>query len=85
MNSIPKYFAIILFLILSLCLKAQNVYEIKKTYFSGGAVETVGEYVNGVKHGFYKEYYEDGQLWKEWFFVNGKEEGVSNWYFPTAN
>ena len=48
--------------------------EIRKTYYPSGELETVGEYVNGQRDGYYKEYYKSGQLWKEWFFKDGKRE-----------
>ena len=39
------------------------------------------EYVDGKRHGLYHEYYESGELWKDWHFVDDLEEGTSLWYF----
>ena len=35
---------------------------IEKEYFENGRVESETQYVDGKKHGTYKEYYESGQL-----------------------
>ena len=55
--------------------------EIKKTYYPNGKLQSEGEYLNGKKHGEYKEFYYNGTTWKEWNYSFGKEQGISTWYF----
>ena len=47
--------------------------EVKKTFYPNGTIKTEGEYWYDRLHGFYREYYSTGQLWKEWKFEDGKE------------
>lgn len=39
------------------------------------------QYKNGLKHGLWKEYDENGQLSTKGFYQNGKANGLMKWYF----
>ncbi|MCT4582930.1 MAG: hypothetical protein N4A35_16070 [Flavobacteriales bacterium] len=47
--------------------------------------ESEGNYTNGVQVGFWKFYYENGNLLKEVSFENGKVDGFAKKYFENGN
>ncbi|MGB5895114.1 MAG: hypothetical protein WBG58_13135, partial [Ignavibacteriaceae bacterium] len=55
--------------------------EVKRTYYPNGNIKTEGEYWYDRLNGIYKEFYLNSKLWKEWHFQDGKEDGLSTWYF----
>ncbi|NMB81530.1 MAG: hypothetical protein GYA14_06900, partial [Ignavibacteria bacterium] len=42
--------------------------ELKREFYPNGRLKSEGYFENGIKNGVYKEYHQNGKLWKEWFF-----------------
>jgi len=82
------YLFVLLFLIIStnhLLPQKLSGTEVKKTYYANGTIKTEGDYWYDRLQGFYREYYPTGQLWKEWKFEDGKENGLSTWILKGKN
>jgi antitoxin component YwqK of YwqJK toxin-antitoxin module len=43
-----------------------------------------GDYQNNKRTGIWKSWYEDGSLWSEGRFVNGKRDGLGTVYHPNG-
>lgn len=54
-------------------------------YHSNGVKSLEGPLLNGERNGLWKSWYEDGSLWSEGFFENGKREGKSVVYYPNGH
>ena len=54
--------------------------EIRKGYYTPGALRHETPYVNGKKHGTEKWYYKSGALYSEIPYVNGKRHGLVKHY-----
>ena len=54
--------------------------EIRKHYYSSGALWGEIPYVNGKRHGIEKGYYESGDLMYKTPYVNGKMHGIEKNY-----
>jgi hypothetical protein len=48
----------------------------EELYFSSGALDYVGHFRNGIEHGEWKYYWENGQLKSYEFYMRGREEGL---------
>ena len=56
---------------------ADSRLEIKKTYHSDGTLRSEYETINGVSHGYYRQYHKNGQLQVETYYENGRQkEGI---------
>ena len=42
--------------------------KVVKTYYPNGVLKTEGQYWYDKLDGFYREYYPNGKLWKDWKF-----------------
>ena len=49
--------------------------ELKKRYYPNGNLESECEYVDGVHCGYYKNYYDDGNLGWVSYYKNDVQEG----------
>lgn len=49
-------------------------------YYNGGQIKFVQEYFNGIKHGAYKNWYEDGTIRTLGAYDMGFRKGVWSWY-----
>ena len=58
--------------------------ECKKSH-KGGSIKRQGYYLNGVKHGKGKWFYDDGSLWEMCFFLNDEPHGEYNWFYPDGS
>ncbi len=56
-----------------------------KTFYPGGAVESVINYTNNVREGEAKFYYENGKIKEERIYLNGKIEGPVKTYYENGN
>ena len=70
------YQLFILLIWVSVISAQESNYQIKRTYYDSGKLKTEGTYLNAVKNGIYREFYESGQVWKEWYFKDGNEDGI---------
>ena len=59
---------------------ADDRIEIRKGYYTSGALWWEIPYVNGKVHGIGKTYYESGALMREIPYVNGNAHGISKTY-----
>lgn len=50
------------------------------SYYKGGQIKFVQEYFNGIKHGAYKNWYENGTIRTLGAFYMGFRKGVWSWY-----
>jgi surface protein len=53
---------------------ADSRLEIKKTYHSDGTLRSEYETINGVSHGYYRQYHKNGQLQVETYYENGRQK-----------
>lgn len=56
----------------------------RKIYFSNGQVEIIENYKDGIFHGPYLVYYEDGTLNLEAEYINGKMQGSLKRYYESS-
>lgn len=91
-----KYFYFILWLVLTISVKAQDtsLIEYKKFYYDNGAISSEGTLCNGKPDKYWKNYYKNGKLKSEgnrknfqldsvWKFYN--EDGILNTTFQYSN
>lgn len=55
------------------------------TYYENGQPQFLQQYLNGVKHGEYKDWFKSGQLRTMGYFNMGIREGVWQWYGEEGN
>lgn len=49
-------------------------------YYENGQVQFMQQYLNGIKHGEYKDWYKNGQIRTLGYFYMGMRDGVWQWY-----
>lgn len=49
-------------------------------YYDNGQAQFMQQYVNGIKHGEYKDWYKNGQIRTMGFFNMGMRDGTWQWY-----
>lgn len=54
-------------------------------YHSNGVKSLEGPLLNGERNGLWQSWYEDGSLWSEGYFENGKREGKALVYYPNGS
>lgn len=58
-------------------------YEIH--YYRNGNKRIAGPLKHGLRHGKWQAWFEDGTLWSEGTYVDGKENGMKKIYYPNGN
>jgi len=56
----------------------------EERFHQNGQLHMFGTYKNGLRHGPWKSYYEDGTLWSDNYFVDGNNEGDYANYFENG-
>ena len=64
--------------------KANDRIEVRKEYYTSGALYSETPYENGKRHGIRRIYYKSGALYWEVPFVNGKEHGTEKEYYMSG-
>ena len=54
-------------------------------YYENGQVQFMQQYLNGIKHGEYKDWYKNGQLRTVGYFYMGMREGNWQWFGEKGN
>jgi antitoxin component YwqK of YwqJK toxin-antitoxin module len=62
----------------------QKILVREKQYYPEGSISMQGDYLNNKRSGIWKSWFEDGTLWSEGRFVEGKREGPGTVYHPNG-
>jgi len=54
------------------------------TYYDNKQIQMDGGYKHKKRNGKWVYYHEDGKIWSEGFFINGKSDGVRKTYFDNG-
>jgi len=57
----------------------------EESFYPNNQKRMVGEYKKNERNGRWIYYYENGKVWSEGYFVNGKSEGLRITYFENGN
>jgi len=49
-------------------------------YYNNGQIQFMQQYLNGIKHGEYKDWYKNGQLRTIGYYNMGMRDGIWKWY-----
>ena len=53
-----------------------------KTFYQTGQIYEVKNWKMGIRDGFWNQFFSNGQLMRESYYVNGKKEKNSIFYYP---
>ncbi|MCD4778958.1 MAG: toxin-antitoxin system YwqK family antitoxin [Candidatus Omnitrophica bacterium] len=59
-----------------------KVSGVQTQYHANGTIYQLASCLNGLRHGLYEQFYEDGSLWTTTEFVDDQIEGTKYYYYP---
>ena len=65
-------------------IKEPSIAEVKKRYDEKGRLKSDATIVHGVRQGVAHNYYDDGTIHSEIYYVNDSKHGNSIWYYPNG-